>query len=494
MKHKKIILAGKNRPEEIDQERRKAMAALLAAGASLSGVAATSILSACATSGANLRRQPANQNNYSVTVLKSDRIAIIGAGAAGISAAHYLRERGYKNIVIFEELNRIGGKCCSIKIDGQVYDMGAVFTTSSYTEVMALAKRFQVELGDLQGQDASVMLEQEKLGFHTSSVADKAALLGVSVEYLQKINMPEIQSVFSPGFRFLSPSLMVPFSEWMKKNSISPKTLESFFGYTFTPFGYGYTNDVPAAYAIKYYENKLVTSLIQQSSNLKMVTRGYQNLWENVAKNMDVRLNSPIEKIIRNRDSEMISIKTKNNSAIENFNFAILTSALDTSISFLDAEPMEREIFDRIKNYYYYTFAIQTPKNFPSTGFLPVNYSYDRREHPLCWLKRWKDQDLAIFYVLSDRADNFDIIISNIFSDLSRHKFQLGKVREARCWKYFPHFKTPDLQNKIYDKLEALQGRGNMFFAGEIMNFSTVELTTRYSKYLVDQFFLAGTF
>jgi hypothetical protein len=133
--------------------------------------------------------------------------------------------------------------------------------------------------------------------------------------------------------------------------------------------------------------------------------------------------------------------------------------------------------------------AIETPKKFPSTGFLPINYTYARQHHPLCWLKRWKNHDVAIFYVLSDSPNDMDRIINTIYTDLAKKNYYLGKIRSAKCWKYFPHFNTKALQQNIYNQLEHLQGKNNTLLAGEIMNFSTVELTTRYSKKLIDRFF-----
>ena len=37
-----------------------------------------------------------------------DRVCIIGAGPAGISAAMYLEKKGYTNYVIYEKQNKIG--------------------------------------------------------------------------------------------------------------------------------------------------------------------------------------------------------------------------------------------------------------------------------------------------------------------------------------------------------------------------------------------------
>lgn len=53
------------------------------------------------------------------------RIIIIGAGASGIAAATKLFENGYKNILILEAENRIGGRINTIPFASNVVDMGA---------------------------------------------------------------------------------------------------------------------------------------------------------------------------------------------------------------------------------------------------------------------------------------------------------------------------------------------------------------------------------
>lgn len=50
------------------------------------------------------------------------RIAIVGAGIAGISAAHRLYQNGFKNFVILEAKDQIGGRIRSIKF-GQCFSV-----------------------------------------------------------------------------------------------------------------------------------------------------------------------------------------------------------------------------------------------------------------------------------------------------------------------------------------------------------------------------------
>ncbi len=57
------------------------------------------------------------------------RIAVIGGGPSGTAAAHALKQKGYK-VIIIEKDNRLGGRICSIELDGQCFEMGAGFVTT----------------------------------------------------------------------------------------------------------------------------------------------------------------------------------------------------------------------------------------------------------------------------------------------------------------------------------------------------------------------------
>ena len=57
---------------------------------------------------------------------KKIRIAIIGGGPAGLSAAMYLEKKGYENYVIYEKQDHVGGKCHSPYCNGKRYEMGAI--------------------------------------------------------------------------------------------------------------------------------------------------------------------------------------------------------------------------------------------------------------------------------------------------------------------------------------------------------------------------------
>ena len=77
---------------------------------------------------------------------KDARICIVGAGPAGLSAAHALKTRGYTNVVVLEAQERVGGKCRTINFNGRSFDVGANYVTAAYSEVRKLARAFGATL------------------------------------------------------------------------------------------------------------------------------------------------------------------------------------------------------------------------------------------------------------------------------------------------------------------------------------------------------------
>ena len=73
----------------------------------------------------------------------NDKIAIVGAGSAGVHMAYLLKKAGFKNVKIFEETSRIGGKCHTVSYRGANHDLGAVFLAPNYEKnVIELVKKY----------------------------------------------------------------------------------------------------------------------------------------------------------------------------------------------------------------------------------------------------------------------------------------------------------------------------------------------------------------
>lgn len=68
---------------------------------------------------------------------ESRRVAVVGAGAAGVSAAFWLKRAGAE-VTVFESGDRVGGRVRTVERDGFRFDTGAAVMPSTYVDVLRL--------------------------------------------------------------------------------------------------------------------------------------------------------------------------------------------------------------------------------------------------------------------------------------------------------------------------------------------------------------------
>ena len=76
-----------------------------------------------------------------MSISKDSRIAIIGAGPAGLAAGMYLEQAGFHDYTILERTDHVGGKCHSPNYHGRRYEMGAIMGVPSYDTIQEIMDR-----------------------------------------------------------------------------------------------------------------------------------------------------------------------------------------------------------------------------------------------------------------------------------------------------------------------------------------------------------------
>jgi monoamine oxidase len=105
------------------------------------------LLGATAASAA-LIANPANLRAMAPPAKKPGSVLVIGAGFAGLTAAHLLRKQGVR-VTILEARNRVGGRVFSFNPEGtmgQVIELGAEWVGNSHTSLIAMCEEFGLEL------------------------------------------------------------------------------------------------------------------------------------------------------------------------------------------------------------------------------------------------------------------------------------------------------------------------------------------------------------
>ena len=409
----------------------------------------------------------------------SSRIAVVGAGAAGLTVARELARRGCRRVTVFEREVRVGGKCCTFFHDGRSYELGAVVATPAYTRVTALLRELGiaksasldsafVDLASPQPSRFPPLVRHAGWG----RLATSCARLGVeSVRH---------RALREPGLRHLPGESFVPFGEWSREHGVADAA-HLIVEPLFTPLGYGYLDESPTAYVLKHLT-------VISAPFFEMLDRGYQGVWETVAGGLDVRLGAPI---VRIRRGDEVIVETRRGA--EPFDAVVLSAPLDEAVRYLDASDEESDLASRIA-YYDYRVVAARVTGLPDRRYIyfPDHFASESRGAPMLGYKRWKDRDVFLFYAYGDEGRSLDDTIGRLHTAVQRFGGTVTGVLEARAWRYFPHVSCDDLARGFHDRLEALQGLQRTYYAGELLAFGTVETVVAHATDLVARHFEAA--
>ncbi|MEW5847960.1 MAG: FAD-dependent oxidoreductase [Myxococcota bacterium] len=426
------------------------------------------------------------------------RIAVIGAGASGLTAAYTLKKLGYDNVTVYEALPQVGGKVSSYAHDKHVFELGAVMAMADYTTVLGLAHELGIRLQDFQqewtihgrdGQhhDVKSYLSAKHGLRHSLEALHRMEHLALKYPHLHHANLGA------------DPDLYLPFAAYARKHGLEALTDG------FKPFivgcGYGYYEEVPALYVIKLarmMENTAVRSALAGISPgaapfTRVFPEGFQKLWEAVAARLHVRLNHRVTRIVRKPlgpDQWNIFITAAGSTAA--YDAVVISSPLDKALQFLDASPEERDLFSRIQTYQYFVTVFEGD-GLPTkeavvyeTATAPESIG-----HVIVLHHKYEDARIWTAYQLARKAQGPEEVTRILRDDVMSLGGRVDTVIRQQAWSYFPHVKTEDLQAGFYERMEALQGSQGTYYVGAIMNFETVEHTAAYAQRLMLKHFQA---
>ena len=482
---------------------------------------------------------------------KNTRIAIIGGGPAGLSAAMYLEMKGYDNYVIYEKTDHVGGKCHSPYCNGKRYEMGAIMGVPSYYAVHDIEKfagithdgpklnrgykypdgrpDYRWDTADAQKNPLKFFLKHPSAALHLKKLAAQIKKFGEILETKYKgydvcghrgvaegryegfavTEGREPVSGENPNLK----DLALPFNKFCEMNGVP--LVQEVWIQPFTSFGYGYFDEIPAAYVLKYLDFQTMMNFVQV--NLWTWKDGTQSIYEGLNSKLKhpALLNSNIEKVVRG-DKVTITVNGKE----EVFDKIIITAPLQVATennplinpvaksldSWLDVTDEERALFSKIDYERYDTQAVMVEKDkYPDVSYYLVdNMVPEKLGHLMVYYRRWEgetDQPIVTYTLRRHLTANggkeldYEATKKTVLDDMRkvgatpRQKDGKDEVINEFQTYYFPHIFTKDYQDGWYDKVEAMQGKNNTYYAGEVMSFGDMDETVEYSHDLVERFF-----
>lgn len=152
--------------------------------------------------------------------LMKKRVAVVGAGAAGLMAALDLREAGH-DVRVFESRDRVGGRIHTVRFaDGRFANAGAEWLNSSDAIALSLVERYQLDLVPNSGFEALVDGGELVLGESRYPVLDEAFDEAVNT-------ITDVQEPWKdPALQELD---RLSVAEWAYRTEADPGTIRRFF-------------------------------------------------------------------------------------------------------------------------------------------------------------------------------------------------------------------------------------------------------------------------
>lgn len=423
-------------------------------------------------------------------ICKTARIAVIGAGAAGLTAAHTLKGLGYRNVTVYEKDEQPGGKVLTDHSLGFNVELGAVFATEAHELTLQLAK--EVGLQTVRLERNAMVLDEDRglvpapqfaIRKHGPAKFQSAIGRYQVLSHKYRINKRR-------GFAGLPPEVHIPFAEFAFKYDVVP--VADMFRAQFVAWGYPYYEIVPAMYYLILIDCLLnIEPTGFRPWRLYLFPDGFQELWLRIAKRLEVHCSSEITGMQRIATDTGTQVHIAVNGEEAVYDWVILTTPPSATRRYLDMTTEEEELLGQaVSHNYCVTVAKVSGLTSDSTSV----YSYANARpagagHINCWYDPAPGQPVFVSYQNLGRSQTEDDAHRLLESDFAALGGTVEGILLRRQWEHFAHVETPALNAGFYERFEALQGKNGTLYATGLLGLETVEHTARYAHDLMVEFF-----
>ena len=434
------------------------------------------------------------------------RIAIVGAGPAGLTAAYTLRNLGYERVTVYEKNAQAGGRVYTSTVLGYPIELGAVFASDRAPITLGYANQYGVPYVALPTavyvlDDDGAVVEIGEFGPHKYGLPTILAAVQKYVAVLETYRPDEIVSMAG-----LPPELRRPFSEFAESKGFLPladvvRPLEMAFGYT-------YYEDVPAMYLLRAMAEVLP---VLPTGELGRPTTfgfpgGFQEVFTKLAADLGSRqpgrrprrpyrflYNAEVTKV-RRRDtgSGRVRIRITANGRSRLYDRLIIATPPSAAQKYLDLTAEESDLLGQVESRNYHvnlSIVLGMP---PEKSSLLLLYPNTRPAN-IGHLNAW-DRYGAASVFRTDQNVGWSQSTAEaqqlLVQDFESHGGgTVAGILLHKEWENFAHFGTAALENDAYERLEGLQGKKGTFYATGLMTVDDIEDVSRYARDLVKAHF-----
>ena len=462
---------------------------------------------------------------------KGDRIAIVGAGPAGVHLAHLLKRRGYPSVTLFEREHRVGGRALSVRHDGFVHEMGACYIPDHYHEFRRLVREYDVGAFDTpRGHDRSIytsefdgaireypiaaygerlmegLVRTGELG-RTSKVGRLVQLLAAIRRYFRLRKRLLRDGGYPLG---VAPSasaaseLARPFLEVAREHRL--QVMLPYFRLAQSAQGYGVLETIPTLYVLLWNVPDLVTAFVKNRLGIarrpvfQMLDVGIQSVFARVAATdgLDVRTNTAVASV--HREDDRVRITTSSGSQTD-YDQVVFTIDLPQTLGLIGTPTAtECETASAITGSTFVTTLFEADRwpvaagiayvidpfrpgsTFALSGLRDVRYRFPEANPARC---------AAVAYQYADRLPHpagETAFAAHFDSEMTTLGFTGVRVIQRKEWPYFLRFTGEAIARSLPWRLFENQGSQRTWYAGSSACFESLNDVMRYNLLLLERY------
>jgi hypothetical protein len=458
---------------------------------------------------------------------------IWGGGATGSYAAVRLQDKGYKNVVVLEKEDRLGGMCNTVYgPDGTWNDPGVLIwpnTTLANTlgfgpwvvDMVAWTERFGVPdpiiPSFFTGIQSFLADYQIPLYLGPAPVTTPSPIF--TAEYTRFTQLMATTLLWMdtmnaiPG-GYIPPSLRVSFTQWLVNNNFTVLTSEFLGGLYFAGFG-DFDNDT----AFDALLQNTVTNLLYAQGGWFSIRQGCQSVYNNIATYLgdSVRLGVTVDHISRPHgfldDGEGVIITGYQNGKrfVEVCDTLIVTVAetLSNLEPVMELSEQEYYVFQNVQTRYYFTGTfegvVNTALMSPNFTLSPVDLANGPTFLPLFptalgMYRKFNVGPIVVQAFSEVPISTQDILV--VINDALNNMVEAGVFLSVEnvttlLHAYNPHWPRDQpsegayLGDSIspYDQIEDIQGQHRTFYGGILLSTPNTMIVYNKIHVLLDKFF-----
>ena len=455
-------------------------------------------------------------------------IVIIGAGLAGVSMAWLLHRRGFKNIVILEAQERVGGKIYSYEHQGLIHEMGACYTQPAYHSIHHLLNHFDLnERVGVAGRmvyrddgtkrpfgDDVIQKVKSSMGKSWKHLPKKAVGIRVVIalqryKYLHRKLLGHYQGQLPPKpSDGVLRSLAIPFLDWLKTHRLD--VLVPIFRLFQSAQGYGYLETVPAFYGLMWNTPEVIDIATQQMSGrgqgAALIRNGLSGVIEHMLQETGIAVHTQtrVTKISRQTETYVETKDASGQTRQWEAKQVIISAPHQQALAWLEnVTPLEQELFSTLVSSCMTTTAqsaIQSTREKIDSWFDNIVPGRDHRVitqrcseaflSPETLTAKPINQPIErVIYQYGEQAADEETIVAAYDTHQVKNGTRNHSVVERCFWPtYFPHWPSEGIVAGNPWRLLDMQGLNNTWWIGSSACFESINDVFEYNLQICNRY------